>query len=84
MALAAKGRLDLGPLHQILLKACPPTKTGAAGSIQSTLAPALEVTHQYIYRWIEEGRVPAKFVKKIVEASNDRVTVEELVPYVIS
>jgi len=83
MALTAKGRLDLGPLHQILLKACPPAKNGP-GSIQTTLAPALKVTHQYVYRWIEEGRVPPKFVSKIVDASNGRVTVEELIPFVIS
>lgn len=76
-------RFDLGPLHDLLLKACPRSNS-SSGSIPATLAPALGVSYQYIYRWIAEGRVPPKFVKKIVEVSDGRVTVEELVPFVIS
>lgn len=83
MAHTANSRIDLGPLHKLLLKACPAGKTGP-GSIGSTLAPALGVTHQYIYRWIEDGRVPAKFVKPIIAASDGRVSVEELLPFVLS
>lgn len=83
MAHTANSRIDLGPLHKLLLKACPEGENGP-GSIKSTLAPALGVTHQYIYRWIEDERVPAKFVSKILAAGEGRVSQEELLPFVIS
>lgn len=75
-------RFDLGPLHTLLLKACP-RKGSAPGSIPATLAPALGVSYQYVYRWVSDNRVPAKFVKKIVEVSEGRVSIEDLVPFVI-
>lgn len=70
------------PLHALLVKACPPDSEGP-GSIRKTLAPALGVSHQYIYRWIERGKIPPKFVLKIVEAAKGEVTQEELIPFVI-
>lgn len=76
-------RLDLGDLHQILLKACP-AGTNSTCSIKGSLAPALGVSFQYIYRWVSTGRVPPKYVKAIVEVSEGRVSVEELLPFVIS
>lgn len=83
MAHKPNSRIDLGPLHKILLKACPAGKN-SPGSIKTTLAPALGVSHQYVYRWIEEGRVPSKFAKPLVEVGAGRVTLEELLPYVLS
>lgn len=70
-------------LHALLLKACPPGEDGKKGSIRSTLAPALGVVFQYVYRWIEENRLPAKFVKPIVKLSEGRVTKEDLIDFVI-
>lgn len=83
MSQQPNSRLDLGELHKILLKACPAVVKGSR-SIRGSLAPALGVSHQYVYRWISEGRVPAKYVRKIVEVSEDRVSIDELLPYVIS
>lgn len=70
------------PLHALLVKACPPADKGP-GSIRKTLAPALGVSHQYIYRWIERGKIPPKFVTPLVQAAGGRVTQEELIPFVI-
>lgn len=70
------------PLHALLIKACPPDKDGP-GSIRKTLAPALGVTHQYIYRWIENGKVPPKFVKAIVDIAAGEVSQDELIKFVI-
>lgn len=84
MALVPNSRKDLGPLHQLLLRACPPgPKAGDAGSIKATLAPALGVCHQYLYRWIESNRIPAKFAKELVTISNDRITLDEVLPFVL-
>lgn len=79
---SSASRFDLGPLHALLLKACP--RDGSKpGSIPATLSPALGVSYQYIYRWVSEGRVPARFVKEIVRVSEGRVSVEDLIPFVI-
>lgn len=83
MTNVSASRFDLGPLHNLLLRACP-RKDSAQGSIPATLAPALGISYQYIYRWISDGRVPAKYVTKILDASEGRVTMDELIPFVIS
>lgn len=70
------------PLHALLIKACPPDSKGP-GSIKDTLAPALGVSFQYIYRWIEQNKVPPKYVTKIVDAAKGRVSKEQLIPFVI-
>lgn len=70
------------PLHALLVKACPPDGDDP-GSIKKTLAPALGITHQYIYQWIEKGKLPAKYVKPLVDAAAGRVDQEELIQFVI-
>ena len=69
-------------LHALLHKACPPAE-GGEGSIRATLAPALGVSYQYVYRWIEGNKLPAKYVKSLVEIAQGRVTQEELIVFVI-
>lgn len=82
MTVKANSRLDLGELHSLLLKACPREGYDTC-SIRGSLAPALGVSYQYIYRWVKEGRVPPKYVKPIVALSEGRVSVDCLVPFVI-
>lgn len=69
-------------LHALLVKACPPDKEGP-GSIKTTLAPALGISFQYIYRWIDADKLPPKFVKPLLKAAAGRVTQDELLPFVI-
>lgn len=69
-------------LHTLLHKACPRDKE-SEGSIRSTLAPALGVSYQYVYRWIEANKLPAKFVKPLIEIADGRVSQEELIVFVI-
>lgn len=69
-------------LHALLHKACPPGKDGD-GSIRATLAPALGVSYQYVYRWIEADKLPAKYVKPLIEIAGGRVSQEELIVFVI-
>lgn len=75
-------RPKLTTLHSLLFKACP-GKEGGEGSIRSTLAPALGVSYQYVYRWIEANRLPAKYVKPLIEIAAGRVSQEELIVFVI-
>lgn len=71
---------DLGPLHDLLLEACPPDENGTRSIV--VLSKKLEVSHQYIYLWIEKGRVPARFVRSLVESSEGRVTYEQFHEFV--
>lgn len=68
-------------LYNLLLEACPHVE-GRKPSI-ARLAKEIGITYQYVYRWIDEVRVPAKFVRGIVKASEGRVTVDDLIDYVI-
>lgn len=70
---------DLGPLQELLLECCPDDARGKK-SIPS-LAKALGVTHQYIYRWISDGVVPAKFAAKCAELSGGKRTLVDFHPY---
>lgn len=71
-------RPEQTPLHALLAKAC-----GKDGSIRRTLAPAVGVSHQFIYRWISDDRVPPKYANRIVEASKGAITLDELLPFVL-
>ncbi|QGH44978.1 hypothetical protein [Bacteriophage Phobos] len=67
---------DLGPLHRLLLSICPLDPEKNKKSIP-LLANALGVTHQYVYKWIENNRVPVKHVKKLVEMSDGEKTLND-------
>jgi len=71
---------ELGDLQDLLLKVCPPGEAGKKSI--PVLAKKLGVTHQYLYRWIAENTVPAKFVPTLVSLSDGRATIEEFHPYV--
>lgn len=70
---------DLGPLHDLLLKACPAGENGTRSIV--VLAGKLGVSHQYVYLWIERGRVPAKFVRPLVEMGEGRVSFDQFHEY---
>lgn len=71
---------NLGPLQDLLLEACPPGEKGGRSIV--VLADRLGVSYQYIYRWIKEGRVPAKFVRPLVEMSDGRLDIARFNQYV--
>ena len=55
---------NLGPLHDLLLEVCPGPKKSIV-----VLAEHLGITHQYVYRWIEKGRMPPSYAKKCSDIS---------------
>lgn len=71
---------ELGKLHDLLLQACPANEKGVR-SIPA-LAKALSISHQYVYRWIEEKKIPPKFVKKIVDLPGQTVAIEAFLPFI--
>lgn len=68
----------LGPLHELLLQACPPDDKGRKSIVH--LADLLGCSHQYVYRWIENGRIPPDFAKKTAELGI--VNLEKFYPFV--
>lgn len=81
---------QLGPLQDLLIKACPPHKwlgketyvpdPEGVKSIK-VLAVTLGMSAWGVQRWVHEGKVPAKRVAQIVENSNGAVTREDFMPY---
>lgn len=71
---------DLGKLQDLLLLACPAGENGKRSI--PVLAKHLGVSNQYVYRWIEDGVVPPKFVRKLVDMSDGRVGLESFHPFV--
>lgn len=72
---------DLGPLHDLLLRACPADRRGRRSIM--ILADKLGVSYQNVYKWIESGRIPPKRVMDIVTVSKGSVTREELLDFVL-
>lgn len=71
---------DLGPLHDLLLEACPPDDEGKKSIVG--LARALDCSHQYVYKWIERNRVPQDYVRKITSLKGCEVAIERFYPFV--
>ena len=44
---------------------------------QSFLAKKIGTTQSAVSGWVSRGQVPAKYIKKISEATNNMITVEE-------
>lgn len=73
---------DLGELHALLLKACPPNDKGLVSI--PILANKLGVSHQTVYdRWLKSNWLPADRVADILEIGEGRVTQEQLLPFVL-
>jgi hypothetical protein len=74
---------DLGPLHDLLLKAARKDSTGR-GTIRN-LAEDMMITPWALYKCLKKnngkGRLTADRVRRIIAASEGRVTIEEFIPY---
>ncbi len=73
---------DLGPLHDLLLKACPPTSTGQRGI--GILARRIGCTEATLFRIIKLRKMTPEKAQEIATASEGRVQIEDLYPYVFT
>lgn len=74
-------RLDnLGPLHDLLLRACPRNSSGVVSI--AVLAKALGMTPQGVYKIIEADKITPERAMQIVEVSRGKVKLEDFHPYV--
>jgi hypothetical protein len=65
----------LGPLHDLLLTACPPDEEGFKSI--PILAAKLEMTAYGIYKWIKASKLPPEQAMRIVEMSEGRTKIED-------
>jgi len=86
---------DLGPLHRLLIRACPPCRwepqpdgkrkavpddTGVKSI--SFLAALLGIDSFSIYKWISRGAIPPKRASDIVDLAEGRATLADFTPFI--
>lgn len=72
---------DLGPLQDLLLKACPPDPETGVKSI-ALLAKILKVNAFSIYKWIKAGHIPALRAQEIVDIANGEVSISDFSAFI--
>lgn len=72
---------DLGPLGELLIKACPPDPHTGVKSIP-VLAKALGLAPWSLYKWIQNIKIPPDRAVEVVNLSGGRVSIEDFHPYV--
>ena len=71
---------NLGLLHDIMLRACPPDIDGVKSI--NTLAEAMNRSHNALFQAIRKGRLTPQLALEIVKVSEARVNLEELHQFV--
>jgi hypothetical protein len=87
---------DLGALHRLLIKACPPHTRHPTPTADSPryvpspigdksiaiLAWLLQVRPWAIYKWIAKGEIPPKRASAVVDVAEGRVTLADFSPFI--
>lgn len=71
---------QLGELQDLLLRACPVNDKGKRSI--PVLAKHLGVSTQYVYRWIDDKSIPPKFVRRLVDMGDGKVTLDDFHKFV--
>jgi len=61
---------DLGPLHDLLLRACPPDDAGMK-SVPILAKTHLNMTPFGVYKWIRNAKIPPEKAAIVVQINND-------------
>lgn len=80
MSTHVRSMKPLGPMHELLLEACPPDADGFKSI--PILAARLDMTAYGVYKWIKNGKLPPEAAVKIVGMSDGRVTLEDFHKFV--
>ena len=76
---AKRRHRELGPLHDLLLEACPPRNGFKSIPL---LAEELELSREALFKWIRNGKLPPRHVPRIIEIADGRISKESLEPFV--
>ncbi len=69
-----------GPLHDLLLRACPANASGEKSI--TILANALEISAWSIHKWVQKGKIPPGRAVEVVDIAEGRVTLADFSPFV--
>lgn len=72
---------DLGPLQELLVRACPADKKTGVKSVPN-LARKMKLSPWAVYKWVKAGRIPPRRATQIVELAEGRVTLGDFSPFV--
>lgn len=91
----AKFARDLGPLHRLLIRCCPPsrwvkhpdgTRTVALDPVGvksiAFLAAWLSLDSYSLYKWISKGEVPSRRASAVVDLAEGRATLADFGPFI--
>ena len=68
-------KADLGPLHRLMLKACPPD---AQGKVSITvLADAMKMSRATLHKWAARNQLEPWLAQQLVDVSEGRITLDE-------
>lgn len=83
--------MELGPLHALLIKACPPHSLDANGKLVpdpngvksiAILAHTLGLSPWSLMKWVHKGKIPPERVMKIVDGNPSEVSIAQFSPFV--
>jgi hypothetical protein len=71
-----------GPLHDLLLHACPPNERGEKSI--TVLAESFDppISAWAIHKWVQKGKIPPARAVEIVDLSEGRVTLASFSPFI--
>jgi hypothetical protein len=76
----ARSYRDLGPLHELLIEACPPNQKGVRSI--PVLAKALGLSAWAVFKWIKRNEIPPRQAKRVVDLSKGRVKLDQFSPFI--
>lgn len=71
-----------GPLHDLLLKACPPNAKGEKSMtiLANSFKPPL--SSWSLHKWVQKGKIPPVRAVEVVDLSEGRVTLADFSPFI--
>lgn len=71
-----------GPLHDLLLRACPPNDKGEKSItiLADSFDPPLSAWS--IHKWVQKGKIPPGRAVEVVDLSDGRTTLADFSPFI--
>lgn len=71
-----------GPLHDLLLRACPANDKGEKSITVLSKCFNPEISAWSIHKWIQKGKIPPGRAVDVVDMSEGRVTLADFSPFI--
>ena len=72
---------SLGALFDVIDEAFPTYRTRLGQLDIRNLSIAIGISHQAMYRWFNNDRLPARNMKTLISLSKGRLSIEKLAPF---